>query len=228
MRQLIYLMLTFLLVGCATSEANNTSQTRSSRLIDATTETQQIDTADAGSLNFSIENVDIRIQHPKDWEYHTTDYGVVLIESIDTVATEGMLSGLITHVFIPPLGDLSLNAAEGRSTALQMLEDITRTEDLMNNAATTQPTPLMWSGLDAAYFLMNNGEGSVTLVIGLTPPEDRHLITVQISAPLDDADRIRENLPRLMQNLSVNDILLDHTELESLPEPLVFPTFQTD
>ncbi|HRF96874.1 MAG TPA: hypothetical protein PLZ51_16815, partial [Aggregatilineales bacterium] len=85
-------------------------------------------------------------------------------------------------------------------------------------------SPFIWDNLDCAYYLMDNGEGNLTIVIGILDPLSEKLVTVSMSAPAHDETRIRQNLPILLDNLLINDHTLSGKTLEEiLPKPLIFP-----
>ncbi len=75
--------------------------------------------------------------------------------------------------------------------------------------------------MQAAYYLLDNSEGNVTVVIGLVVPEDTRLIAVSVSAPSQQLARVREETPRLLDALSINGRTLSGASLElMLPHDL--------
>ena len=55
-------------------------------------------------LSFTVDSITLRLNRPENWEVYQTDYGLVLAEYISSVATDGLLNGLLTHIFVPPPG----------------------------------------------------------------------------------------------------------------------------
>ncbi|MCL4255309.1 MAG: hypothetical protein KJ043_16230, partial [Anaerolineae bacterium] len=108
--------------------------------------------------------------------------------------------------------------------ALNTLTRILAHPDYVGDATVSSPLPFMWGNLECAYYLMDNGEGNLTIVIGILDPQTNHLVTVSMSAPQDQQARIRAMLPTLLDGLTINNYTLSGVVLDDiLPNPLVFP-----
>ncbi|MDX2075495.1 MAG: hypothetical protein SFZ02_03630 [bacterium] len=176
------------------------------------------------TVDFSIGGIHLALPHPQKWESYTTEYGIVLAEQLGSVATEGQLGGILIHLFVPPLDGVTLPISEESNRALSILTEILAHPDYVGDATVSRPLPFIWDNLDCAYYLMDNGEGNLTIVIGILDPLSNKLVTVSVSAPAQDETRIREHLPVLLDNLHINDKTLSGKTLEEiLPNPLIFP-----
>lgn len=175
-------------------------------------------------VEFSVNGATVSFAYPEDWEFYSTEFGVVVAESLGRVAEDGRLGGLLMHVWAPPLNDFSISASD-TNRARAILEQITGNPSYVGGANVTIPRPFDWGGIEAAYYLLDNVEGNVTVVLGVILPGETQLIAASISAPKDQAHRVRAQIPRLLDGLMVNDVLLSGETLdETLPYPLSFPT----
>ncbi|MDZ4669270.1 MAG: hypothetical protein SH821_00230 [Phototrophicales bacterium] len=176
------------------------------------------------TVKFAIGNISLSLPYPKDWESYTTQYGVVLAEYLGSVATEGQLGGILIHLFVPPLEGVNLSIADETNRAYDILTEILAHPDYVGDATVSAPAPFMWDELDCAYYLMDNGEGNLTIVIGILDPTSNQLVTVSVSAPANEEARIREGLPVLLNDLVINNHTLSGAVLEQiLPKQLIFP-----
>lgn len=211
MRYLSILTL-ILLVGCSnTSEVNPILATPSAVM-------------DEQVVTFHVADILVQIHRPPDWEYYTTEHGIVLAES---VAGDGQLDGLLTHIFIPPLDGFSVNVSEENNHALTILRQVIQHKSYIGDAVISEPIPFQWQEMDAAYYLMDNGEGNLTIVMGVVPLNSDHLVVVSVSAPEDQAARIRYEVPLMLAEFQVNNLMLEGDDLEAvLPDPLTFPHYE--
>lgn len=216
-------MLVLSLVGC--SSASETQSLSS----DPTEDDPSAARIDSNPLvNINVDGVDLYLNKPDGWESYTTDYGIVLAENIASVAEAGQLDGLLMHVQVPPLEDLTVDAADASNLAWQILSEIIENPDYVGSAAVSAPFAFDWNGFDAAYYLLDNGDGNLSLVLGVAEPRTGRLITCHISAPADQADRIRQSLPVLLNNLTLNETPLPGEQLNTLPDPFEFPRHDAD
>jgi hypothetical protein len=176
-----------------------------------------------GKVTVTIGDVNLVMDYPAEWELFTTEHGVVLAEHIGSIALDDQLGGLLLYVMVPPLQDFTLPTAESQNQALTILHDITGSAEYIGSATATEPVGFQWSGHEAAYYLINNGEGSLSLVLGVYLAEEEKFIACSMSAPVGQAERIRELLPVLLDGLTINGTTLDNAALLRLPDPLDFP-----
>lgn len=208
------------LLGC-TANSGTLGESESSPLANVQPDHVE-DTLTEGRVHFDVNDVTVNVHLPDQWEYYETAYGLVMTEQISTIATNGELGGLLTHIFVPPLDNLPIRASQ-TNRALSILREIVSDPDYVGAAKVTKPQSFLWDGHEAAYFLMNNGEVNRTLVLGVILPGINGLIACNISAPSDQSDRIREQLPQLLEGLEINGIILDSESLNQLPDVLPFP-----
>ncbi len=213
------------LVGCRASDA---AQPDMSGIVSSVTRTPHIDSIQSDTIHLTVDDVELSVYRPAEWQSYATDYGIVLAETLGSVATDGQLGGLLAHIFVPPLSDLdNVLVTETQNPAWAILSEIIRQPEYVGSALVSEPVPFTWSGHSAAYYLVDNEEGSLTIVIGITPANSARLVACSISAPVDQAGRIRESLADLLDNLRINGVALNGSELEAaLPPVLDFPRRQ--
>ena len=187
------------------------------------TRTPTIETVDDERIQFSIDGLVISVTRPQAWEFYPTEYGIVIAETLDTVAQQGQINGLFTHVWVPPLGNFTLPAAD-RNRAALILNEIIHTPTYIGDATVSDPTPFDWDGVDAAYYLMRNEAGNLTVVVAIVPDGGTRLIAASISAPQDQSARLRAEIPALFGEFAVNNSTLSGQTLDAvLPASLEFP-----
>ncbi|MDX1992318.1 MAG: hypothetical protein SF029_08015 [bacterium] len=215
-------LLLLLMAGCRSTTSPTTIPTNPAAQLQGLTAEATLEEA-VDQLRVVVDGVELTLYRPEQWEFYPTDYGVVLTEQIDSVATEGVLSGILTHVWLPPLDDFNIPSADGTNLAWQFLTEIIENPDYIGSAAVSPPQAFTWGGLDAAYYLLDNGDGNLSIVIGVVVPNSTRLVTCSVGAPVEQAQRIREMLPVLFANMTINGVVLDGAELDQLPDPLDFP-----
>ncbi len=219
-RLLAFFIIFTTLIGC-TAGSEDESASISSPLANVQTPPFE-ELPDDGRISFSIEDVNVSLRVPEQWAFYETAYGLVMTEEISTIAANGELDGLLTHVFVPPLENLPIPISD-TNRALGILRGIIANPDYVGLAQFSQPQSFMWGDYEAAYVLMNNGEAVRTLVLAVVIPGTRGLIACNISAPTEEADRIRTELPHLLDGLEINGVSLHGAALNQLPEVLPFP-----
>ncbi|MFW5748860.1 MAG: hypothetical protein ACOCYT_04520 [Chloroflexota bacterium] len=197
------------------------------------TRTPAIEMVAQDRVSFTVESVQLEVPRPVDWEFYATEYGIVMAEYLGSVATEGQLNGLFTHVWVPPLEDFTLPVADlpasNQNRALAILNQIISNPDYVGDARVSNLAAFNWDGTEAAYYLMDNNEGNLTLVVGIVPPGLDRLIAASVSAPSNLAQRIRDTIPDMLGNLTVNGQALSGATLNAaLPNPLIFPSSGID
>lgn len=179
-------------------------------------------------VTLTLEDITLTLPYPKQWETYTTEYGVVLAEYLGSVATEGQLGGILIHLFVPPLAEMDLPISQSDNRAMTILREIIAHPNYVGTATVSDLRPFVWDGLDCAYYLMDNGEGNLTIVIGIFDATSNKLVTVSMSAPQEQQERIRTALPILLDDLVINHQQLSGTTLDALlPTPLIFPRHTT-
>lgn len=209
------------IVGCQASEA---AQPDMSGIVSSEMRSPQTSTTQSETLNLTVDDVQLSIYRPAQWQSYATDYGIVLAEALGSVASDGRLAGLLAHIFVPPLNDVDLLVSDAQNLAWAILSEIVRQPEYVGNALVSEPVAFTWSGHSAAYYLVDNAEGHLTIVIGVTPADSTRLVACSISAPVDQSERMRESVADLLDDLRINGVALDGRELEAaLPPVLEFP-----
>lgn len=212
---LLSILLALVLFGC-----RPTAPTDNTAMLEATEVQEVIEEVDSTRLALDVNGVELRVKRPNEWEYYTTEYGVVLAEQLGSVAAAGELGGLFTHVWVPPLEDFVL-PVNAQNEALAILNEIIANPDYVGNARVSSPSAFTWDGAEAAYYLMDNDEGNLTIVFGIVVPGVDRFVAASISASVDDIDRIRSQIPSILDELTVDGVTLSGESLEQhLPEEL--------
>ncbi len=172
-----------------------------------------------------VQGVELSVPRPHDWEHYETEYGIVLAEEIGSVATDGRLNGLLTHVFVHPLEEFSsILGTQSSNLAHELLDAIVHNPDYVGTAHVTAPVAFDWNGLDAAYYLMKNHDGNVTIVIGVVAPNSNQLVATSISAPIEQAARLGNEIAQLLHGMMINEVALNGAALDVLLDPFQFPS----
>jgi hypothetical protein len=222
MRSLLAVLIisALVIVGC---QANEAAQPDMSGIV-ATVPRTPHNTTQTSTISLTVDDVELSIERPAEWQFYATDYGIVLAEALGSVATDGRLAGLLAHIFVPPLNDVDLLISDAENLAWAILSEIVRQPEYVGSALVSEPVAFTWSGHSAAYYLVDNEEGHLTIVIGVTPADSARLVACSISAPVDQSQRMRESLAGLLDHLRINGAALDGSELEAaLPPVLEFP-----
>lgn len=177
----------------------------------------------ASWLRFELGRVQVRMREPVGWDIHQTEYHMVLEEHGQKPEGGALLDGLLVTLWAPPLQDFGLEIVQHQNSALVVLEHVVSARDYVGSAAISQPQALVWSDHQAAYYMLNDGCGHMTLVLALALPGDEHLLAINISAPAGSGARMRALLPELFNGLVINGRPLANTALHNLPDPLPFP-----
>lgn len=224
MRRLIFLILLLPLVSCQPEPPPDavTLPGRTSIPQDAPSEISDQVAFDA------VDGIDLRLRKPSNWESFSTEYGLVIAERLGTVATEGVLEGLLAYVFFTPLTEFDIptsNSDNIFNLTQEVLAQIVTDPEYVGGATVDGVYGFEWDGQPAAYYSYNLGSGTVTLVIGVTLNSNNSLMQVSVSAPYEQRSRIRETLPTLLDGLEVNDFTFDGDDLNTLPDPLTYPDY---
>ncbi len=187
--------------------------------------TPETNTEERG-IALSSEGFNVHMSKPAQWESFTTEYGVVLGEAFGSVASGGQLEGVMAYIFATPVTDFVLPTSDNgqKNIAYHIQKQIVTNTEYIGNARVGAPTPFEWDGYQASYYLLHDPELNInTMVIGVYVPDSALLFTCSVSAPVEQAERIRQMLPTLMRDLRINGHTLSTTSIEQLPTPLVFP-----
>ncbi len=152
------------------------------------------------------------------------DDGILLAERFGSIASGGSaMPGIQVHIFIHSAAGFQI--PDDQNAAWSILEQIVRDQKYMGRAHVEEPYGFVWEQHDAAYYLSNNGDGNMTMLIALMLPGMQQMVVCNISSPVSESTRIRAMLPKILGSLTVNRIRLGTAALEALPDPLIFPLY---
>ena len=133
------------------------------------------------------------------------------------------LRGFLIHIFVQNVSSFHVPDWAGRNMAWMVLKQVVRNPDYVGNALVSEPVAFEWDGHDAAYYLLNNRDGTVTMLLALDMPGQDNMIVCHVSVPAAQSERIRELLPGLLETLTIDGTQISMIALDVLPQPLVFP-----
>ncbi|MFQ3645631.1 MAG: hypothetical protein SNJ54_04380 [Anaerolineae bacterium] len=113
----------------------------------------------------------------------------------------------------------------GTSTA-EVLREITNTPRLIGNAIASTPEPFRWMQYDGAYYVLNTGTDSVTLVIALTPADASQMIVINITTDRTSLNNLQRVAGAALESVLINQQPLSAELFSMLPQPLEIPTPQ--
>lgn len=179
----------------------------------------------AKSISANLSGVEIDMRVPPGWSGRKMDDGILIAERRSSIPNSGKLMGMQVYVFVHALDDYPKPVLADEHPARRILKQIISQPSLVGDSAVTEPETFMWDGNDAAYYLVNDGNENVALVMAVVVAQESQLVAINISCPSERADAIRSTLPILLDDLWVNNSLMNFTGVESLPDPLVFPDY---
>ncbi len=171
--------------------------------------------------------VDLKIKVPRGWQTYNTRDGIVLNERMGSVEDGPTLRGILIHIFVPSTDEFDFPSDEEVNVAWAVLSQVVANRDYVGDALVSAPVAFDWDHHDAAYYLLNNRDSTVTLLLAMSLPRSHKLVVCHVSSPEGQAGRIRALLPELLESLTVNDISIRSSALDHLPDPLVFPIDDT-
>ncbi|MBC8098456.1 MAG: hypothetical protein H7Y11_03360 [Armatimonadetes bacterium] len=204
------------LMACRSGEFPNQSE-------DTTSQPAVVQPLPAHPITFTSDDVHLSVNQLANWESFTTDHGIVTGERFGSVATAGVLEGLMLYIYVTPLPAVTLSAQRDANLAQTTLNALLNTPHMAAHMAFTRPNSFEWDGYPAAYYLMSSVDETATLVIGIAIPEHDLLLSCSISAPYAQRNRIRALLPALLNGLTMNEVVFTGDALQTLPATLPFP-----
>lgn len=188
--------------------------------------TRPIATSEPRWVETQVDGVMLGLMMPAGWAADTTD-GLIMAEHMNALYTGTSMAGMLVYVFVPSLDRFTLPTDENANVALAVLQQVVRMpHEIGHDVAASEPAPFIWSDHDAAYYLLNSGDGIKTIVLAIALPDVDKLVVCNISVPADQVDRIRQALPEVLDGLTINGHRLSGEALDALPEPLHFPAYR--
>lgn len=178
--------------------------------------------------NIEIEVADVKIAMniPKGWRSQEARYGVLLVENAGYNHPSSKLSGMQVYVFVRGVNDFSIPLGTNSNSAWNILDHVVSKPDYVGDAAVSGPTGFRWKGHDVAYYLLHDSHNNLSLVLALIMPQPERLVVFNVSCPEERAADLRMALPELLSGLTLNDMAIDPSLVETLPDPLVFPAYE--
>jgi hypothetical protein len=167
--------------------------------------------------------INLKIKVPDGWDTYNTESGIVLSEHMGTAETGGVLEGILVYVFVPETVDFDLPDANQHNLAWSMLKEVVHDDDYVGNALASEPQAFEWDGNEAAYYLLNNRDGTLTMLLAVELSTSHRMVVCHISTLEEHADRIRSFLPQVLGTLTIDGLQMDDAALYNLPNPLNFP-----
>ena len=169
------------------------------------------------------DDIDLAIVVPEGWETYNTDAGIVLNEYASATVPDPTLRGILVHIFVPYIDHFSRPVTADTNMAWWVLKQVVSDPDYVGSALVSQPVAFTWDHYEAAYYLLNNRNETVTMLLALGLPDHSNLVVCHISAPEDQSPRIRPMLSTILGSLHINGAAIDPSSLDDLPDPLEFP-----
>ncbi len=174
-----------------------------------------------------VRGVMLGIEIPNGWSAQQIEDGLLLAEHFGSMQSGTQVYGMQIHLFVYSMDGFKRPNRPDTNLAWAMLKQIIENPYLIGHAKVSEPAGFEWDGHDAAYYLLNDGDGnlSVLLAVALTVPP--RLVVCNFSSPVDDATNIRPMLPQILSSLTINGASMDVDAIHDLPDPLQFPAAET-
>jgi hypothetical protein len=199
-------------------------ETQSAPIPTATSTPQSTATEEARNNDYvevEADGVRLGITVPWGWKAHKSPVGLVMTERYTSV----QINGMEVHIFVHSLNGFDLPSDDNANVALSVLTQIIHDPQYLGRAAVSDPQGFDWDGHDAAYYLLNTGDGNVTMLLAVTIQTPQRLVVCNISSPDERSQSIRVMLPMLLASLTINGAVMDPSAVNALPIPLVFPVY---
>lgn len=177
------------------------------------------------NINATLQGVQINMRVPPGWNGRKMDDGILVAEKRGSLHNTGKLMGMQVYIFVHAVNDFPRPVNNETHPARRILQQIISEPALVGDSLVSDPQAFMWDGNDAAYYLVNDTDQNVSLVMAVVIANDSQLVAINISCPSERAANIRESLPDLLADLWVNGALMSVSGIDALPDPLVFPTY---
>jgi hypothetical protein len=181
-------------------------------------------TSPATPIALKIGDTILTLRQPPGWQVHYSEHGVVMAPHMGSIAEGGQLEGIMAYIFVQSMNAETLVTPDRPNKAWSILQHITQKYRLDNTVQVSYPVGFEWSEHDAAYYLSNDANGVVTIVIAIASPHNNDLVAMYVSAPVQQSTAIRPTLPLLLHEMTINGTQMDVSGLDAVPDPLNFPT----
>ncbi|MBC8171317.1 MAG: hypothetical protein H7X77_06580 [Anaerolineae bacterium] len=226
MRILSVFVFSLLVAACQPAPSSELSDQNFTIATDQRSETLAVADATDQTVSFRDGTLVLRVNKPAEWESFSTENGIVIGEHFGSVATGGVLEGVMTYTFVTPLQDFIAQPRTGANIAQVILGEMLADPIYSAGITATVPTGFEWGEYAAAYTLLTGKDGNVTIMLGVVVPEIETLLSCTVSSPYAGHQRLRDLLPTLLDGLVLNNIVFKGDALMVLPDPLKFPKYR--
>ncbi|MCB9453115.1 MAG: hypothetical protein H6672_16910 [Anaerolineaceae bacterium] len=218
--RILWLFMGFL-AACQTAYLSNNTPEGTATL----SETAQVRSTSNEWAELASDGVRLRLKVPSGWQARSMDDGILIAQEFSTMfADDNQIKGIQMHLFVHYLEEFDLPANDP-NIAESVLNQIVQIPEYVGRAAVSVPRGFHWDQYDAAYYLLNSGDGTITMLLALIVEDPPRMIVCNINAPLDKAAHIRMSLPLVFGDFTINGQQVDVSALYRLPFPLEFPTY---
>ena len=173
------------------------------------------------TLETTIGGHQLTLERLPQWEFHETGSKLLLTEHAHMLDESIKPQGLLVSIFMPDEADLAL-VAQAEDPCLALMHHIVAIPGYVGSADVMAPTAFQWSEHNAAYYTLNDNQGSVALVLAVCL-QNGDIMVFNVSGPAAQAERLRSELPAILRTVQIEDEVLSGEGLDSLPNPLPFP-----
>lgn len=171
-------------------------------------------------IQATIGGVTLGVDLLPGWEAYIDNAHFTVVEK-QPVMADGALSGIVVNFWVP---EQSIVSTGDDVTVADVLGNVVKTLE-SSDVAASEPQSFEWHGHDAAYYVLNSGDGNLTLVVAMMVSEDTGMIAMNISAPADHNQRLMDLLPVLFNNFSINGKVLSPEAFHNMPDELTVPPY---
>ncbi len=177
-------------------------------------------------IEADVNRVSVGVWQPSGWTMDNND-GLLLAEHAMSIGTGEPLGGAMIYIFVPEVDHLEIAPSDEANFAMSVLEQVaTNPEHTGRDVAVSAPTAFQWGDHAAAYYLITSAQGFKSMVIGISLPNDHErLVVINVTMPATQSDHMRQMLPRVLHELTINGVELNSAGLNVLPDPLAFPQY---
>lgn len=192
-----------------------------------------------GSVEFIVDGVEIAIDKPANWELFSTQDGVILSENVGGIEQVGVLHGMFIYVWVPPLESMSevgtsvpastphANGTREGNLAWNILNKVITDPVFIGDASAYAPVAFVWDNHEAAYYLANERNEKVMIVLGVMLAGSQRMVASTIAAPANSSPQLRATMLQMLGSLRVGEHTFSaETLAQHLPDPLQFPDYQ--
>ncbi len=177
-------------------------------------------------VHAEVQGIRLSLSIPSGWEAQRTPTGILIAEHFRLMQENQYPGNVQLHIFVQRVDELGLPIPPtATNLAWTVLQEVVTRPAYIGEATATAPREFEWSGHAAAYYLLNNGDSTVSLVMALTIQQNNQLVALNFSTTMERSQSLRPMLPDLLDTLTINDVLMDPSALDALPDPLIFPEY---